>query len=156
MALSNYNRFDDEDRLGLGKKVALFLFVFLYPMFVSMYTILPPLIGLAGYIFIVNLNSKKVYSLGAFLYLINLDLNLTLPLFLSTAIVVLIFMFMYKPLKRLIRCRVCLIFVLIVLVDFIYYLTLFIYDFIFNTLTVIGDMLLVYYIVIDILIGVML
>ena len=156
MALSDYNKFDDEKGLNFREKLFLFFFVLLYPMLVSMYTVLPPLIGLAGYIFIVNINSKKVYSVSAFFYLLNLDLNLTLPLFLSTAITVLILMFIYEPLKRLVRCRVCLLFVLIVLIDFIYYVNLFVYDFIFNASTVIGDMLLVYYIVIDILVGIML
>ena len=156
MALSNYNKFDDEDGLKFIEKLFLFLFVLFYPMLVSIYTVLPPLIGLAGYIFIVNIRSKKIYSASAFFYLINLDLNLTLPLFFSIAITILILMFIYEPLKRLVRCRVCLLFSLIVLIDFIYYITLFIYDFIFNASTVIGDMLLVYYIVIDILVGIML
>ena len=156
MALSNYKKFDDEEGLSLSKKLFLLLFVLLYPMLVSMYTVLPPLIGLAGYIFIINIESKKIYSVSAFFYLLNLDLNLTLPLFLSIAVIVLLLMFVYEPLKRLIRCRVCLLFVLIVLIDFIYYVTLFVYDFIFNASTVIGDMLLVYYIVIDILVGMML
>ncbi len=156
MALNNYKRYDDEDGLNFIKKLFLFLFVLFYPMLVSIYTVLPPLIGLAGYIFIVNAHGKKIYSVSAFFYLVNLDLNLTLPLFLSIAVTVLILMFIYKPLKRLIRCRVCLLFVLIVIIDFIYYMTLFVYDFIFSTSTVIGDMLLVYYIVVDILVGVML
>ncbi len=155
MAFRNYNKFDDEG-FGFRKKLFLFLFVLLYPMLVSIYTILPPLIGLAGYIFIVNIDSKKIYSVSAFFYLVNLDLNLTLPLFFSTAVTILILIFVYNRLKLLIRCRVCLIFTLIVLIDFIYYITLFVYDFIFNTSTVIGDILLVYYIVIDILVGVML
>ena len=156
MALSNLRRFDDEDSLSFRKKILLFIFVLFYPMLVSIYTVLPPLIGLAGYIFIVNIDSKKIYSVSAFFYLVNLDLNLTLPLFFSTAVTILILMFVYNRLKLLIRCRVCLIFTLIVLIDFIYYITLFVYDFIFNTSTVIGDILLVYYIVIDILVGVML
>ncbi len=156
MALSNYKKFDDEKSLNFVQKLLLFFFVFFYPMLVSMYTILPPLIGLAGYLFIVNIKSKKIYSISALFYLINLDLNLTLPLFFSIAISVLILMFIYEPLKRLVRCQVCLLFVLIVLIDLTYYMTLFVYDFIFNASTVVGDMLLVYYIVIDILLGMML
>ena len=156
MALSNYKKFDDEEGLHLSKKLFLFCFVLFYPMLVSMYTVLPPLIGLSGYILITNIKTKKIYSVSSFFYLVNLDLNLTLPMFLSTAITVLIFMFVYEPLTRLVRCRVCLLFALIVLIDFIYYVTLFVYDFIFNASTVIGDMLLVYYIVIDILVGMML
>jgi hypothetical protein len=149
------NRYKNDvgNGLSLSYKIALLLFVFVYPMLVSMYTMLPPLIGLAGYIFITNFNKNRLFTLIAFFYLINLDLNLTLPLFLSLAIIVLISLFVYQPLKRLIRCKVCLLFALIVIVDFSYYISLFVYDFIFNTSTVIGDMWLVYYIVIDILIG---
>ncbi|SFV66697.1 hypothetical protein MNB_SV-14-506 [hydrothermal vent metagenome] len=43
-----------------------------------------------------------------------------------------------------------------VLIDFSYYLGLFLYDMIFNTSSIIGDMLLAYYIAVDILIGVFL
>ena len=142
-----------DNGLSLSYKIALLLFVFVYPMLVSMYTMLPPLIGLAGYLFITNFNQNRLFTLIAFFYLLNLDLNLTLPFFLSLAIIVLISLFVYQPLKRLIRCKVCLLFALIVIVDFSYYISLFVYDFIFNTSTVIGDMWLVYYIVIDILIG---
>jgi len=144
---------DVDNGLSLSYKIVLLLFVFIYPMLVSMYTVLPPLIGLAGYVFITNFTQNRFYPMSAFLYLLNLDFNLTLPLFFSLAIIVLVSLFLYQPLKRLIRCKVCLLFALIIIVDFSYYLSLFIYDFIFNTSSVIGDMLLVYYIVVDILIG---
>jgi len=150
-----YNKFEDEG-LGFIQKVFLVLFVILYPMFVSMYTMLPPLIGLAGYILIINFDKNRTYAFSAFFYLLNLDLNLTLPLFQSIIITILIFMFVYAPLSRLIRCRVCLLFTLMVIIDFSYYVSLFIYDFIFNTTTVLGDMLLVYYIVVDVFIGILL
>ena len=156
MALSNHNKFDDDEGLTFSKKLFLVIFVLFYPMLVSMYTILPPLIGLAGYIFIVNIEKRKIYSVSTFFYLLNLDLNLTLPPFFSIAITILILMFIYEPLKLLVRCRVCLLFALIVLIDFVYYTSLFIYDFIFNASTIVGDMLLVYYIAIDILVGIML
>ena len=117
---------------------------------------LPPLIGLAGYIVIINLDKNKVYALSGMAYLVNLDLNLTLPMLLSTFITILIYVLFYYKLKLLIRCRVCLIFVLIVLIDFLYYVSLFLYDVMFNTSTVIGDILLVYYIFIDIFMGVFL
>ncbi len=156
MALKNYKKFNDEEGLTVVQKSLLFLFVIVYPLLVSMYTILPPLIGLAGYLMIIHIDDKKIYSISAFFYLLNLDLNLTLPLFLSSSIIILILMFIYEPLNRLVRCRVCLLFILIVIIDFSYYMSLFVYDFIFTSTTVIGDMLLVYYIVIDIFVGVML
>jgi hypothetical protein len=115
---------------------------------------LPPLIGLAGYIIITNVDRNKIYALSGMIYLINLDLNLTLPMLLSVFVVIMIYIFLYSMLKLLIRCRVCLLFTLMVLIDLSYYLILFLYDAMFNTSTVISDMLLVYYIVVDILIGV--
>jgi hypothetical protein len=155
--VSRYHNFDDdEEGLSFLAKTGLILFVAIYPLFVSMYTMLPPLIGLAGYVLIINLEKEKTYVLAPLLYLLNLDLNLSLPLLLSIFIIMVVYMFVYTPLKRLIRCKVCLLFALIVVIDFLYYCSLFIYDFIFTTTTVLADMLLVYYIVVDILLGVLL
>ena len=153
--MNRYKKFDDEG-ISIGKKIFLLLFVMLYPLFVSMYTMLPPLIGLIGYVVILNLNKNIIFVISSFLYLLNLDLNLSLPFLLSSFVIIFVYMFIYFPLKRLIRCRVCLLFTLMVIIDFSYYISLFIYDFIFNTTTVLGDMLLVYYIVVDIFIGVLL
>ena len=153
--MNRYKSYEDEG-LSFSKKIFLLLFVVLYPMFVSMYTMLPPLIGLVGYVLITNFDKNKFYVFSALFYLLNLDLNLTLPLFISILVTVLIYMFIYSPLTRLIRCRVCLLFALIAIIDFSYYITLFIYDVTFNTTTVLGDMLLIYYIVVDIFIGVLL
>ena len=150
--MGSYNSFE-KNKLTFIQKFFLFLFVFLYPVLVSMYTMLPPLIGFVGYVIITNMSKNKFLALSAMLYLFNLDLNLTLPMLLSTFVVVMIYIFLYSNLKLLIRCRVCLLFVLMVLIDFSYYISLFLYDFMFNTSTVIGDMLLVYYIVVDIVIG---
>ena len=151
-----YNSFEEEEGLTFVQKIGLILFVIVYPLFVSMYTMLPPFVGLAGYVLIVNLEKEKTYIFAPLFFLLNLDLNLSLPLFLSIFVIILIYMFIYKPLKRLVRCKVCLLFALIVIIDFLYYFSLFIYDFIFNTTTVLADMLLVYYIVVDILLGVLL
>jgi len=151
------NRFRNHEEEGLTfiQKVFIFIFVAFYPMFVSMYTMLPPLIGIAAYFLIISIEKEEMYVFAPLLYLINLDLNLSLPLFLSTAITVLVYLFVYTPLKRLIRCRVCLLFALIFIIDLTYYISLFVYDFIFQTSTVLADMLLIYYIAIDIFIGMM-
>ncbi|CAA6817969.1 MAG: Unknown protein [uncultured Sulfurovum sp.] len=155
--MHKYNRFDDdEEGIGFLKKTALILFVALYPLVVSMYPMIPPFIGLAGYVLILHIEKEKTYMIAPLFYLLNLDLNLSLPLFLSIFIIIFVYMFIYMPLKRLIRCKVCLLFALIVIIDFLYYISLFFYDFIFTTTTVLADMLLVYYIVIDILLGVLL
>jgi hypothetical protein len=153
--VKRYKEFNDEG-LTFTKKVLLLSFVLFYPLFVSMYTMLPPLIGIAGYSLVTNIDKNKFYMFSALFYLLNLDFNLTLPIFLSTLISVLIYILFYARLTLLIRCRVCLLFALIVLIDFSYYVSLFIYDFMFASSTVLGDMLLIYYIVVDIFIGVLL
>jgi len=150
-----YNSFE-EDGLTLLQKVMLVFFVAVYPLFVSIYTMLPPLIGLAGYALIINLEKERTYAFAPLIYLLSLDLNLSLPLFLSIFIIMVVYMFIYKPLKRLIHCKVCLLFLLIIIIDFLYYLSLFLYDFMFNTSTVLADMLLIYYIMVDILLGIFL
>lgn len=154
--MSKYNNFDDEESLSFFKKTGITLFVIFYPLFVSMYPMLPPLVGLAGYMLIVNFQKEKIYIFAPLIFLLNLDLNLSLPLFLSVFIIVIIYMFIYTRLKRLVRCKVCLLFALIVIIDFFYYFSLFIYDFIFNMTTIHGDMFLLYYFVVDILLGVLL
>jgi len=146
----------DKERLTLLQKIFLVFFVLFYPFLVSIYTMLPPLIGLVGYIIISNLDKNVLYAWGGFLYLLNLELNSSLPLLLSFFIIIMVYALFYSTLKLLIRCRVCLLFALMVIIDSSYYLGLFLYDIIFNTSSVIGDMLLIYYIVVDILIGVFL
>jgi hypothetical protein len=146
----------DKERLSLLQKVLLVSFVLFYPFLVSIYTMLPPLIGLVGYIIISNLDKNVLYAWGGFFYLLNLELNSSLPLLLSFFIIIVVYALVYSTLKLLIRCRVCLLFALMIIIDSSYYLGLFLYDIIFDTSSVIGDMLLVYYIVVDILIGVFL
>jgi hypothetical protein len=153
--MGKYQDFE-ESKLNFFQKTFLILFILFYPFLVSMYPMLPPLIGLVGYIIIYNLNKNPMYALSGFFYLLNLELNSSLPLFLSTFMIMMIYIFLYSSLKLLIRCRVCLLFTLMVLIDFSYYLGLFLYDFVFNSSSVVGDILLVYYIVIDIFIGVFL
>lgn len=145
-----------EEGISLVEKTVLTLFVLLYPLFVSMYTMLPPLIGLAGYFILIYIEKEKVYIFAPLFYLLNLDFNLSLPLFFSIFITILIYMFVYTPLKRTVYCKSCLLVILVIIIDFAYYVGLFIYDFMFNTNTVLAEMLLVYYIVLDILIGVLL
>lgn len=152
----NRFRHKEDDGLSLFHKIILVLFVVLYPLFVSMHTMLPPFIGLAGYFLLLFIEQEKVYSFAPLFYLLNLDLNLSLPLLLSIFIIMLIYMFVYRPLKRLVRCKVCLLFMLIILIDLAYYMSLFVYDFMFNTSTVLADTMLAYFIVFDILMGVLL
>lgn len=146
----------DKEKLTFIQKILLISFVLFYPFLVSIYTMLPPLIGLVGYVIMSNLNKNIIYTWGSFVYLLNLELNSSLPVLLSFFIIIVLYSMVYSSLKLLIRCRVCLIFTLIILIDSVYYISLFLYDIVFDTSSIIGDIVLVYYIVIDILIGVFL
>jgi hypothetical protein len=149
---SNFHR----NKLSFFEKLGLFLVVVGYPILVSIYTMLPPLIGVVGYLIVSNIDRNKVYALSGMLYLLNLELNLTLPMLLSIFVVVITYIFLYSPLKLLIRCKVCFLFTMIMIIDTFYYSVLFLYDAMFQSTTVIVDMMLVYYIMVDIFIGVML
>jgi len=146
----------DKEKLSLLQKILLVSIVLFYPFLVSIYTMLPPLIGLVGYIIISNIGKNLLYPWVGFLYLLNLELNSSLPVLLSFFIIIMVYSLVYSTLNLLIRCRVCLLFTLIIIIDFSYYIGLFLYDIIFDTSSVIGDMLLIYYMAIDILIGVFL
>lgn len=146
----------EQKKLSFLQWTSLVSLVAFYPILVSIYTMLPPLIGLVGYIVVTNMDKNRIYALSGMFYLINLDLNLTLPLLLSVFIVVMVQVLIYPRLKLLIYCQVCLFLILIVVIDFLYYFSLFIYDFIFNSSTIIGDVILIFYIIVDVIIGVLL
>ncbi len=69
---SIYSSYDYYDRKKkLVEWVLSVSFMMFYPMLVSMYPLLPPLIGLIGVIIIFNLEKDVVRTLVAMLYLIN-------------------------------------------------------------------------------------
>jgi hypothetical protein len=146
----------EQKKLSFLQWTSLVSLVAFYPILVSIYTMLPPLIGLVGYIVVTNMDKNRIYALAGMLYLVNLDLNLSLPLLLSVFMVVMVQVLIYPRLKLLIYCQVCLFLILIVVIDFLYYFSLFIYDFIFNSSTIIWDVMLIFYIVVDVMIGVLL
>jgi len=148
----------NKDRYGL--KILEWLFILFavgfYPMLTSIYPLLPPLIGIAGLVIIYNIDKNVIYTLSAMVYLIHLDLNLSLPFLLSIFSVIFINMFIFSTAKLMIRCRVCLNIFLIFMIDGFYYMSLFLYDIVFDTKTIIADSILTYYILSDMIIGLLL
>jgi hypothetical protein len=154
---SSYDYYDSSN----GKKkflewIFIIFFVLFYPMLVSMYPLLPPLVGLVGVAIIYNLEKDVLKTLYGMVYLINLDLNLGLPFMLSIFSILIIKTFVYPNAKLVIRCKSCLLVFLIFLVDVFYYTNLFIYDFVFDTQTIIANSILWFYILIDIAVGMVL
>jgi len=148
--------YKNRNKMGFVEWSFLGFAVFLYPMLVSIYTLIPPLVGIAGLVIIYNINKNIIYTTAAMLYLINLDFNLALPFMLSIFSVVVIKILVYPTAKLLIRCRVCLALLMIIFIDGFYYINLFIYYFTVNANTVVADSMLCIYILFDIIIGLLL
>jgi len=134
----------------------LLAFAIFYPMFTSIYALLPPLIGVVGLFIIYNIDKNKLNAFWGILYLINLDFNAGLPLLLSLVVIILIYILVYPSAKLVINCKKCLAVFLIIFINILYYTTLFIYDFIFSLDTITADATLLFYIVIDLMIGLLL
>jgi hypothetical protein len=149
------NSIDRRDKQGIKLLEWIFIIfaVGFYPMLVSIYPLLPPLIGIAGLVMMRTINSSVIYPLSAMLYLVHLDLNLALPFMLSVFSIIFINMFIYPSAKLVIRCKVCLNIFIILFVDGFYYMSLFMYDIIFDVKTIIADSVLGYYILFDMIIG---
>ena len=143
----------DRDKLKFIEWVIIIFVVGFYPILVSIYPLLPPFIGIVGLFIICNMDKNIVYPLSGMLYLVNLDLNLTLPFLLSIFLVIFIKFFIYHKAKLIIRCKVCLTIFIILLLDTFYYISLFIYDIVLDTKTIVADSILTYYILSDFIIG---
>jgi len=129
------------------------IFILFYPMFISIYVFLPLLIGIMGYVFMVGMaKGKGHYILVSLLYFINLEVNLSLPLFLMLLATLLIYVLFYTKLSKFKRCRVCARIFMVILIDLMYLGLLLGYDFIFQSTSVMLDVILAYSLVIDILI----
>ena len=139
--------------IGFWRWIVIIFIVLFYPLLVSIYTMLPPLIGIAGLVIIYYFEKNWIYAMAGILYLLNIDLNLGLPLLLSSFSTVLIYYLVYPSVQSMIRCKTCLSLFLIVLIDAFYCMNPFIYDFIFSSSVVAGDLTLIFYIVMDILLG---
>jgi len=150
-----YISFKKKDRRLLNW-LPLLSFSIVYPMFTSIYAFLPPLIGIVGLFIIYNIDKNKLNSFFGILYLINLDFNASLPLFFSFVVIIFIYILVYPLAKLVINCRKCLAIFLIIFIDILYYTTLFLYDFIFSLDTITADATLLFYIVIDLMIGLLL
>lgn len=133
------------------------LFIFLYPMFISIYVFLPLLIGAMGYMLVQGLERERTpFILLAIIYMINLEVNLSLPIFLIIISTLLFYVIFYPYLKHFRKCKVCRPLLSVVLLDIMYLGCLFFYDFIFQTKSIVLDDILLYSLIVDMLVVVIL
>jgi len=137
--------------------IFLVAFVIFYPMLISIYVFMPLMVGTMGYLFISGIEKYNIYYiLIAFLYLTNLELNLSLPLFLSIVSVLIVYVFAKNSFLHKIKCKVCYSLMIVILIDIIYLGLLLLYDFVFQTTTIVVDELLLYSLIVDLLVVVLL
>ena len=136
---------------------SIILFVVFYPMFISIYVFLPLLIGVMGYIMMQGIEKGKMhYIFIAIIYFTNLEVNLSLPFFLIFTSSLLVYVLFYHSLLYFRECMICRPILSVLLIDTVYLGSLLAYDFIFQTNSVVLDMMLLYSLIIDLLIVVIL
>jgi hypothetical protein len=122
-------------------------------MLISIYVFLPLFIGLVGYLFIIGIEQGKLhYVILSIIYFINLEVNLSLPFFLMIFSSMVVYGMFYTKLSQVKRCKVCAKIILVILLDVLYLGALLGYDFIFQTNSIMLDILLTYTLLIDILV----
>ncbi len=133
------------------------IFIFFYPMLISIYVFLPLLIGAMGYMLVQGLERERAsFILLAIVYMVNLEVNLSLPLFLTVISSLLFYLLVYPSLKHFRRCTICRALLSVLFLDLMYLGCLFSYDFIFQTQSIILDEILLYTLIVDMLVVVIL
>ena len=133
------------------------IFIFFYPMLISIYVFLPLLIGAMGYMLVQGLEREKPsFILLAIVYMVNLEVNLSLPIFLTVISSLLFYILVYPSLKHFRRCNICRALLSVLFLDLMYLGCLFSYDFIFQTQSIILDEILLYTLIVDMLVVVIL
>jgi len=133
------------------------LFIAFYPMLISIYVFLPLLIGIMGYILILGIEEGKLhYVLISLIYFVNLEVNLSLPFFLTIISSLVVYILFYHNLMHFRKCHICKPILSVILIDAVYLGSLLAYDFIFQSVSVVLDNILLYSLIVDILVVVIL
>jgi len=137
--------------------IAIVFFILFYPMLISIYVFLPLFIGFASYLLIEGLEKKKPrFIFFAIIYLLNLEVNLSLPLFVSIISSLIFYTAIYPYLRHFRSCIFCKAILSVIILDIFYLSSLFAFDFIYQTQSIVLDVILFYSLVVDMLFVVLL
>jgi len=137
--------------------ISIALFISFYPMLISIYVFLPLFIGAMSYMFVLGLEKEKTaYILISIFFMMNIEVNLSLPTFLIIISALLFYVLVYPSLIHFRKCKVCRPILSVLLLDLMYLASLFAYDFVFQTQSIVLDKILLYSLVVDMLIVVIL
>ena len=130
----------------------LFIFVLCYPMLISIYVLMPLFIGTMGYVLLEGLYKEKYFAVVvALIYLLNLETNLSLPLFFIVITSLVYYVVFYPHLNEMERCRYCKAVFSVLIINLLYIFTLYVYDFIFSSKSIVFDSMLWYALCADML-----
>jgi len=131
------------------------MFILFYPMLVSIYVFLPLFIGIMGYILILGIERGRFsYIAVSLLYMLNMNINLSLPFLLASIATLFVYIFFYPHFIHFRRCKVCTPLLTALMVDLVYLAFLLLYDFVFQTKSVVLDDILLYPLIVDLLVAV--
>jgi hypothetical protein len=140
-------------KIALG--IFLVLFVLFYPMLISIYVFLPLFIGFSGWTLVRGIEGAGVFHiLVPLLYLINLEINLSLPLLMTPFAALLYYLTLYDRVLVLKKCSVCVAVISVVAIDLYYLGSLFVYDMLMDTSSIVIDPLLWYSLAADMILAV--
>ncbi len=132
--------------------ILLISFIIMYPILISMYVYLPLFIGFAGYLIIWGFDGHGVRFVWLpLIYLINLEANLSLPIFLSFLTILMFYLTLYERIRILKRCPICVGLLSVAFIDLYYIGVLVVYDFVFDTSSIVLDSLLYYSLAFDLI-----
>ena len=133
------------------------IFIFFYPMLISIYVFLPLLIGAMGYMLVQGLEREKSsFILLSIAYMVNMEVNLSLPIFLTVISSLLFYVLIYPYFIHFRKCKICRPLLSVLFLDLMYLGCLFFYDFIFQTQSIVLDEILLYTLIVDMLVVVIL
>jgi len=128
------------------------VFIVLFPVLISRHVYLPLFIGFAGHLMIKGLEGDGyAYFWFPFFYLLNLEVNISLPLLVSFLSILLFYTLFFERIKYFKMCRVCVAILTVIGVDIFYFVILSAFDFIFGTVSIVVDSLLLYSLLFDVI-----
>lgn len=128
-------------------------FIVLFPVLISRHVYLPLFIGIAGYLMIKGFEGEGYsYFWFPFFYLLNLEANTSLPLLVSFFSILLFYTLFFERIKYFKMCKVCVATLTVIGVNVFYLLTLVVFDFLFGTVNVVVDSLLLYSLLFDVIV----
>lgn len=153
----NHKQYSSNRDNSVALWIMLILLAVFYPIFISLYVVLPSFIGLAGYWMISGIRDDNLMPIFiSSLYLINLDVNTSVPIFSGIISVLLCYLFILPRFRVIANCQICTSTIMVLSIYIIYFAVAYIFDFTFELDIVHISLLILISMILDILLVAML